>query len=216
MSTRARRTQPARAGRRDEMRELLLGTIETLVEQGVALADVTVERMAAEAGISRTKFYAYFEDKADLLRAWFELFSQELKSTTEAWWEIDGESSRADLRAAFAPMVATYRPHRTLMAAVHDAALYDLRIRAEYEAFITDHMADLRRHIKLGQRHGFVTADLAPAETAMWLARLGERMQRRIRPDATPDELRRHLDTYTDLVWQSLYADADARREDPA
>ncbi len=198
------------------MRELLLRTIETLVEQGVALADVTVERLAAEAGISRTRFYAYFEDKADLLRAWFELVSEELKNATDAWWRIDGESGREDLRAAFAPMVATYRPHRTLMAAVHDAALYDLRLRAEYDAFVTDHTADLRRHIRRGQREGFIAADLAPAETAMWLAGLGERMQRRIRPDATPDELCRHLDTYTDIVWQALYADAHARRKDRA
>ncbi len=190
------------------MRELLLGTIEALVEQGVALADVTVERMAAEAGIPRTKFYAYFEDKADLLRAWFELFGRELKSTTQAWWKIDGESSKADLRAAFEPMVTIYRPHRTLMAAVHDAALYDLRIRSEYEAFVDDHMADLRRHIKRGQREGFVAEDLAPSETAMWLAQLGERMQRRLPPDAAPEIFRRHLDTYTDLVWQALYADA--------
>lgn len=205
MSTRVRRTQQAREERRDGIRRALLESIESLVEEGFPLAEVTVERMAARAGISRAKFYVYFQDKSDVLRAWFEKVTEELRKTTARWWAIGPDSTREDLRAALGAMVGAYRPHATLMAAVIDTGLYDEEIRAEHAAFLQDHMDDLADHIRAGQRAGYIATDLPSDETAWWLALMAERMQREIPRDASDDELARHLDAYVEIVWRTLY-----------
>jgi AcrR family transcriptional regulator len=206
MSTRPRRTLPARAERRDEIRLALLQSIEALVGDGSTLAEVTVERLATRAGISRAKFYVYFEDKADVLRAWFQVVNEELTQATAAWWQIGPASEKADLRAVFVPMLAAYRPHLTLMAAVHDTALYDVSIREEFAAFMDRHIGELTEHIRAGQAAGFIATELPAPQTAAWLAVMAERMQRTIAADATEGELERHLQTYVDIVWGTLYA----------
>ena len=42
---------------------------EKLLREGNSYADLSVEAIAARAGISRTTFYDYFEDKRELLLA---------------------------------------------------------------------------------------------------------------------------------------------------
>src|ERR1700733_8956422 len=70
--------------------------------------DTTVERIAAEAGVSKRTFFRYFDSKADVL-----------------WHAFDGEV-RA-LQAAFAAVP----PHLTLMAAIRQVVVGVNRYRAE-------------------------------------------------------------------------------------
>lgn len=206
MNTRVPRTQNPRAQRRDDIRLALLNAIEELAEEGFTFSDITVERMAARAGISRAKFYVYFEDKADVLRAWFDEVTVALRQETAHWWAMAAGSSREDLRTALRAASAAYRPHVTLMAAVIDTAMYDPDIRAAHAAFLDDHIDDMVRHIRVGQAGDFITPDLLPEETAWWLALMGERMQHVVPADTSADGLERHLDAYVEIVWRTLYA----------
>ncbi|MDT5173894.1 MAG: TetR/AcrR family transcriptional regulator, ethionamide resistance regulator, partial [Mycobacterium sp.] len=56
--------------RRDEMRAQVLSIVEQHLRSGATFADISVASVVAEAGISRSTFYAYFVDKTNLLRAW--------------------------------------------------------------------------------------------------------------------------------------------------
>jgi AcrR family transcriptional regulator len=206
VNTRTRRTQQTRDERRDEIRRTLLRSIEELVRQGHSLADITVERMATHAGMSRANFYVYFQDRADVLRAWFDTVTEELLNTTSAWWAMGPESPRAELRTVLGRAAAAYRPHVTLLSAVHDTGLYDPEMRAQLDAFLERQSDDLAQHIRDGQQKGFIPLRLPARETAVWLARMAERMQRTILANASDDELDRHLDTYVDIVWFTLYA----------
>src|SRR5437660_329256 len=164
-----RRRQSSRAQRREDVRDRLLAVVEQLLEQGESYTEISVERLVSEAGISRSTFYVYFQDKGDLLRSWFTEIEAELESAARDWWALDSGSRREDLRAALDEVVKTYRPHTTLMAAMYDAAAYDPGLRELVETMMSGNIAGLRKHIRAGQKEGFVDPDLPPQQTAQWL-----------------------------------------------
>jgi len=203
-----RKAHSSRAARRDEIRNRLLEVVERLLEEGDSYTELSVERLVGEAGMSRSTFYVYFEDKGDVLRAWFGEITAELAAAARDWWALDGDATRDDLRAALAQIVTTYRPHTTLMAAVYDAAAYDAGVRELVTEMMGWNIAGLRNHIKSGQKAGFVDPDLLPQQTAAWLQWMAERGLHQLVRNASPAEVERLIDAYTSIVWNTLYAPA--------
>ena len=201
-----RRSQNSRPDRRDRVRDRLLAVVEKLLANGESFTEISIERMVQAAGMSRSTFYVYFQDKGDLLRAWFADIESEIAEAGAGWWEIDAQSTREDLRAALERVVMTYRPYAPLMAATFDAAAYDPGVREHTEAMMQANSAGLRKHIRQGQRAGFIDAALPAGETAEWLTWMAERAFHVLLQGLSPRELRPHIDAYTAIVWNTLYA----------
>src|SRR5437867_3536545 len=125
-----RKSQTTRAARRAELRERLLEVVERLLAQGESFTEMSVEQLVSEAGLSRSTFYVYFEDKGDLLRAWLGDIINQVAESSQQWYGLSTDATRADLRRALRHVVETYAPHTTLMAAVLDASTYDASVRA--------------------------------------------------------------------------------------
>jgi len=207
-----RKSQSSRAARRDEIRNRLLGVVERLLEDGESYTELSVERLVGEAKMSRSTFYVYFEDKGDLLSAWFGEITEEIENAARDWWALDADATRDDLRAALSKIVKTYKPHTTLMAAVYDAAAYDPGVRELVEGMMNWNVAGLRNHIRAGQKAGFIDPDLLPQQTAAWLQWMAERGLHQLVRNATPAEVERLIDAYTSIVWNTLYAPARRKR----
>jgi AcrR family transcriptional regulator len=207
-----RKSHGNRAQRRDEVRRRLLSVVEQLLLAGEGYAEISVERLVSEAKLSRSTFYVYFEDKGDLLRAWFAQVIEELDDAAGAWWKLDASATHDDLRVALAQIVRTYRPHTTLMAALYDMSSYDPTVREEVATMMSRNTAGLRRHIQRGQKQGWIDPDLLPRETAAWLTWMAERGQHQMVRNADDDEVERLIDAYTDVVWNTLYEFAMARK----
>ena len=201
-----RRSHSSRAQRREDVRDRLLAVVEELLGQGESYTELSVERLVSDAGISRSTFYVYF--KGDLLRAWFTEIEAELEKAARDWWALDSSSRREDLRAALGKVVKAYRPHTTLMAAMYDAAAYDPGVRELVETMMSGNIAGLRKHIRAGQKEGFVDPDLPPQQTAQWLTWMAERGLHQLVRIAGDAELERLIDAYTAIVWNTLYAPA--------
>jgi AcrR family transcriptional regulator len=210
-----RKTQGSRAERRDQIKTRLLSAVESLLADGENFTELSVERLVTLAGVSRSTFYVYFEDKGELIRAWLAEIISELDVAAQEWWSLGtgGGVSWADLRAALNRVVTVYRPHTTLMAAAFDAAAYDPGVREQVDTMMQRNIAGLRKHIRAGQAAGYVDERLLPAQTAAWLQWMAERGLHRLIRDATDDELRELIDAYTTIVWNTLYA--GARRSGP-
>ncbi|MDW5593164.1 TetR/AcrR family transcriptional regulator [Conexibacter stalactiti] len=206
MPSATRRPQSRRAARREVIRDRLLDVVQRLLADGESFTEISVERMVQEAGMSRSTYYVYFEDKGDLLRAWFGEIEAEIAEAVAGWWEIDGDSSRADLRAALARVVEVYHPHAPLMAATYDAAEYDPSVRELVTAMMGANIASLRKHIRQGQAAGFIDPELPAAETAQWLTWMAERAFHVFLRGLRPAQLRTQVDAYTAIVWNTLYA----------
>jgi AcrR family transcriptional regulator len=206
MSSVTRKTQSSRAKRRDETRARLLDVVERLLADGESFTEISVERLVSEAGISRSTFYVYFEDKGDLLSAWFTEIIDELVEASAQWWELDGSSTRDDLRAVLDRVVRTYRPHTALMAATYDAAAYDASVRELVETMMANNTATLRKHMRVGQKEGFIDPALPAPQTSQWLTWMAERGLHQLVRRASDSELDGLIDAYTSIVWNTLYA----------
>jgi AcrR family transcriptional regulator len=195
-----------RAQRRDDARARLLRVVEQMLDEGESFTELSVERLVQAAGMSRSTFYVYFEDKGDLLRAWFSEINEETVIAAAPWWQIDGSATRSDVRAVLSAIVKTYRPHTTLMAATYDAAAYDASVRELVEGMMSTNTASLRKHIRAGQKAGFVDPQLPAAQTAAWLTWMAERGLHQMVRGAGGAELETLIDAYTGIVWNTLYA----------
>jgi TetR/AcrR family transcriptional regulator, ethionamide resistance regulator len=201
-----RHARSTRDDRRAELRRRLLDVVEALLEKGESFAELSVERLVTEADISRSTFYVYFQDKGDLLRAWFAEINTELAAAAAGWWQLGSGLTREDLHAVLDRIVRAYQPHITVMAALYDTAAYDPLVRELVNEMMASNIAGLRKHIRTGQREGFVDATLLSEQTAAWLTWMAERGLHQLVRGASPAELDRLIEAYTDIVWNVLYA----------
>jgi len=208
-----RKSQGGRDRRREEISDRLWRAASALLAKGENFAEISVERLVQEAEISRSTFYVYFEDKGDLLRAWFAQITGELQGAAADWWELQGEIRREDLHAALLKIVDAYRPHTPLMATAYDAASYDTAVREEVTAMMDSNTAGLRKHIRRGQSEGWIAPNLPAAETASWLTWMAERGFHVMLRSADDAETAALVDAYTDVIWNTLYAFAPGRRQ---
>jgi AcrR family transcriptional regulator len=207
-----RRSHGNRAKRRDDVRRRLLAVVEQLLKDGESYAEISVERLVSEAKLSRSTFYVYFEDKGDLLRAWFTQVMTELEGAAADWWQLDENATWEDLHAVLSQIVYAYRPHTTLMAALYDISSYDTTAREEVATMMGRNAAGLLRHIRRGQKQGWIDPDLRAGETSAWLMWMAERGLHQMVRTADDAEADRLIESFTDIVWNTLYALAPARR----
>lgn len=111
------------AARRREAEASIMAATESLLAEGNAYAELSVERIAAAAGRSRTAFYLYFRDKRELLVRLTEKVAEELYGIAERWWA--GADARAELRPTTEAILATYTRHADLLRAVIETSTYD-------------------------------------------------------------------------------------------
>src|SRR5262245_31017008 len=113
-----RKSRSNRAQRRESVQAELLGAVERLLERGESYTELSVERLVAEAGVSRSTFYVYFEDKGDLLRALADEVVVEISQAGRTWWDLPPYASKADVRDALWRVFTVYRDHRAVFGAV--------------------------------------------------------------------------------------------------
>src|ERR1700757_3126230 len=194
--------------RRDELRAQVLAIVEKQLRSGATYADINVASVVAEAGISRSTFYAYFVDKTNLLRTWYAEFTQVILDAARTWWSLDGTATIQDVRAALERIMDAYRAHPELMAATHEAIGTDHGVREVVDDAMRRYIDGLRTHIEAGQADGFIDRSLPAAETAYWLQWMAERgLHRMVRAESRSSQ-DRLAEAYTSIVWNALYAPA--------
>jgi AcrR family transcriptional regulator len=201
-TTRSR--QSDRKSRRVATRDKLRRALEEFHAAGIRYAEVSVEKLSATADLTRTTFYAYFEDKVDLLVAWLEDVRAAAGSAPTEWAVRDRAPTRAELGQDVAHALARYRPHTAVLAAARDTALFDSRADAAYRTFVRRSIDDLSEHIERGRRGGWIQPDLPPTEIATWLVSMVHRTLSAT-PPLDDDAYMDRLDDYTDIFWNTLY-----------
>jgi AcrR family transcriptional regulator len=162
--------------------------------------------VVAEAGISRSTFYAYFVDKTTLLRTWYAEFTAVILDAAQAWWSLDATATKDDLRAALKRIMDASRAHPELMAATHEAIGTDHGVREAVDDAMRRYIDGLRGHIENGQAGGFIDPSLPAAETAYWLQWMAERgLHRMVRAESESSQ-QRLAEAYAGIVWNTLYA----------
>jgi len=204
MASVTRKAKPDRARRHSEVRSRLLAAAEALLEQGRPFTEISVEDLITEAGAARSTFYAHFEDKGALLLELTDHVTSELEVAASRWYRLPRDATRDDLRAALAELMTSHLRHRSTLAAVTEAAAYDPRVRAEYEASMARRFEEMERGFRGQQAEGGVRADVDPAQVTPWIGWMTERGLFQLLGGglASVDS---QLEGMTTVIWNTLY-----------
>jgi AcrR family transcriptional regulator len=135
---------PTRAGtRRTDTAQRVLEAAQRLLAGGASFTELGVQRIADEAGVARSSFYAHFPDKTQLLLTLARRLSL-VAYDAHAGWEPDGEAALPTMVDGFVAVVAHYRANARVMAAVLEVAGYDPDVRALWD----DQLAAFRDRVR--------------------------------------------------------------------
>ncbi|MGW3995475.1 TetR/AcrR family transcriptional regulator [Amycolatopsis sp. NPDC004772] len=198
-------TRPAgrkRQDRREELERRLFAATEELVGEGESFTELSVERLAAAAGISRSTFYVHFEDKGDLVRRLAGSVLTELREVSSTWWQT---ADQAGLAEAVTAIVAVYRRRAAAFTVISETAAYDPTVAAEVQALMQAIIDATRDAIERGQAAG-VMRPVRPAETAAVLTWMVERAGSHLVRGTEPEHDENVVEVLTDIIRTTLYA----------
>lgn len=200
-----RKPQAKRQERREQIERDLLAATERLMNDGASFTELSVDRLAGEAGISRASFYIYFEDKGHLLRRLTGQVFGDLADGAQQWWTVAARRDPADVRAAMTAIVAQYRRHQPLLVALSEMAGYDPQVSQTYRDLLTEIAGQVTRVIEDGQADGTIRRELPPDATATSLTWMVERSCQQNLPGRPADYDAQLVEALTQIVWAALY-----------
>ncbi|KZS66579.1 TetR family transcriptional regulator [Mycobacterium kansasii] len=203
-----RNTQATRRHRREQLERRLLDATEQLMNEGASFTELSVDRLATAAGISRASFYIYFEDKGHLLRRLAGQVFDDLAHRAAQWWDVAWRHNPEDVRAAMAGIISSFRRHQPLLVALSEMAGYDPMAAQTYRDLLTAISERLARVIEDGQADGSIRAELPAATTADALTWMVERVCQQSLPAKPPEFDAELATTLTEIVWGALYLEA--------
>ncbi|MGV0814378.1 TetR/AcrR family transcriptional regulator [Mycolicibacterium boenickei] len=206
-----RKPQAKREERREQIERQLLDATDRLMADGTSFTELSVDKLATEAGISRASFYIYFEDKGHLLRRLATQVFGDLTQAAKRWWGVAGRRDPADVHAAMSGIIASYRRHQPVLIALNEMSAYDPLVGQTYRELLTGISDQLTRVIEAGQSDGSIRPQLPAAATASTLTWMVERTCHQnlpSHPASYDDEL---ANTLTQIVWGALYLESPPR-----
>lgn len=198
------RSSGAPTARRQAVEAALLEATESLLDEGQPFADLSVEKIATRAGISRTAFYFYFADKRELLERLTSDVNAMILEQASLWWEHGGEPAQR-VREALENSLAIYREHVVLLRAVDEVASYDEEVAEHRRRLIEQVAKGTERHIHEENDAGRA-ACAHPAQTALALTWMTDSAFLQLEPDGSGDEAM--IEALASIWTRAIYAAA--------
>lgn len=204
MSTARAFTVQAQAGRRrrEATQERILAAFRGLLETGSPVAAMSVDRICQAAGVSRSTFYAHFPDKTELI-------ARLAAEDSEPWMALaepvlaDPGSGRADVERVIRTLVANWREHAVVGAAIIELAEYDAAAHGAWQATISSMAQTVADHLRL-RWAGRESEHADPDTVAEVLAWMVERCCHKMLPADEPADDERAIAALTEVVWRVL------------
>jgi AcrR family transcriptional regulator len=149
-----RRTRAKYGGTKPTVEARLLAATETLLSQGNSFATLSVEQLAAEAGMARGTFYLHFRDKGELVARLLDQLTHEMVRSFGVWGENAEFATRKDVQAAVNGMISTFRKHHVIVATVRDTMVSDKNVAALYGQMVEKIAFIAQRSISTVKRRG--------------------------------------------------------------
>jgi len=163
----------------------VLQAAEALLGEGASYANLSIERIATRAGISRTAFYFYFADKRELLMRLAADVAGELYAEAGTWWSGSGDG-QAQVAEALGQIAALYRAHGPLLCALVEVSTYDEPVGVFWQALVGRFVDASAERIEAEQAAGRADAALDARATAFALVWMTERSFNQMLVQADP------------------------------
>ena len=184
----------------------LLEATEALLAEGASFADLGVERIATQAGITRTAFYFYFADKRELLMALTADVNELLLEQANLWWSGEGEPA-VRLERALTNVARLFGEHAVLLKALGEVAAYDEQVAEHWQRLIGQFLEATEQRIREEQVAGRATCS-NPSATAFaltWMTE-GTLSQQILQQGRAADE--ELIDALVEIWVRSVYGSA--------
>lgn len=168
---------PSRARvRHEEVEDRVRAAVERLLGEGLSFTELSVARIAREAGIGRSTFYLHFPDKTQLLVRIGEQPITTMFEPAVQWWLRDEHSDGpAGVARTMLAMIERFREHRALMLAMLEVAGYEPDVSKYHLELVHAFIGLVRERLERLQADGRVAEGLDPATTADLLTWMVER-----------------------------------------
>jgi AcrR family transcriptional regulator len=202
--------------RRAAVEAELMRAAEELLAEGHGYTELSIEQIAARAGISRSAFYFYFQDKRELLVRMVERVEELFHVQADGWWDAAGENAlaedvgRVELKRTLTAVLEIWREHAPLLMATVETAGYDREVSAFWRGLMQRFVEPTREFIARQQAAGR-GADVPPQATAFALTWMTERVwyQHVLGSSGVSDE--ELIDALTGIIWTVVQRSAPAR-----
>ena len=174
---------------------------------GLSFTELSVDRLATEAGISRATFYIYFEDKRQLLLELLRQVTAELGDAAALWWDVAERPDPEIARRSVRQVIAVFRQHQAVLGAMNEMASYDPVVAETHRAIVYgvagQAKAALDRAVAAGAdgpRHSW--------ETSCALTWMIERTCQQLVRSSPPEADDAIAGALTEIVWRTWYLES--------
>jgi AcrR family transcriptional regulator len=189
--------------RRAETETAVLGAVERLLAGGERFTELSVQRIAEEAGVARSTFYLCFQDKADVLLRLTGTIKDELYAMGEKWRPVeDGPEGLAEI---YLRQIRHYRERAPLMAAITEVAGYDAAFQEAGVQSIRRFTRRIASRFREEQRAGRLPAGVDPAIAGQIMAWSGEQVIARQVSIGDPADDAEVARTLAETLWYGTF-----------
>lgn len=203
MASVTRRTGERGSDRRTAMEENLQQAMQRLLLQGSSFTQVSVEQLAAEAGISRATFYLHFRDKGELVARLMDRVTAEIIEASVL--QSPETVTREELKKTIKAVVNVYLRHYAVMAAIVETSAYDEQVAALFRAMMEQLVDVNRRALQRLKQAGRQQADL-PTQVADVITWAFERSCHQLIHGRKPAQVTAVIEALTHVIWTAVYA----------
>jgi AcrR family transcriptional regulator len=151
--------------RRTDTERRVLEATQRLLVDGASFTELGVQRIADEAGVARSSFYAHFPDKTHLLLTLVRTLALGAYDAHESWDPGD-EDALAEMTDGFVAVVAHYRANARVLTAVLEVAGYDGDVRRLWDDQLATFRGRVRDWLEAERSAGRCSAQLDPEVAA--------------------------------------------------
>jgi len=183
--------------------DAVVAAMEKLLTQGSSFTSLSVENLAAAAGIGRSTFYTHFRDKGQLVQRLMQRVTIEIVAAAGRWFEAPEFATKQDLRAAVQGIADVYENHYAVMAAVVETSSYDADVKQLFGDMMAGLTAQSRFALQRLKAAGRSRPDL-PVETADVLTWMVERAAHQLLHKRSAAKRTRIIDSLTEVIWSTF------------
>jgi TetR/AcrR family transcriptional regulator, ethionamide resistance regulator len=193
-----------REQKRQQKAAELLHAAERLIAGGMSISELTVDNLRTEAGMARSTFYVYFEDKIDLINVLMEQLLQETLKPVKHWWEIADHGSQKELANILLEAGNALMENRIAYQWVEETSMHDEDIKQSHLDYSNAMIRLAQKSVLKAQKEKAIRKDVTPemVESLHWMV---NKMLVTQAIANTPKTLPKYCASLASIMWRTLY-----------